>query len=348
MATLKELYTTLKSLRDMNLPVDDKLLKAADNLEEKIIKEEILPALSQIIEPQLSEIQRDLVLVVEYHPGEPLSVALSRKTKISEIIDAKTLTPKSSTPVSSTEKQIPIEPHDPTKHVENATKGLKVTFPDGTVIWHKQAIDTFISTLRKIGLNRVAEMGIKHGGGYDLVSKDKRPTVPGRIWQHECDGWYIYSNTSNSMKIEDLRKISNYFGMNLIIEEGKPGQTPVGVPVYDKNSFDAIPITQQNTNDTKGRDLRITVNGKVFESKNAIQTFIEALKYIGLNEVAKVGINCAGYNLVDTRERKDGGKRWQQQEGNKWVYVYFSNPTKAQYLFQIADCLKLNIKIEAI
>ena len=84
MATLKELYTTLKSLRDMNLPVDDKLLKAADNLEEKIIKEEILPALSQNIEPQLSEIQRDLVLVVEYHPGEPLSVALSRKTKISE------------------------------------------------------------------------------------------------------------------------------------------------------------------------------------------------------------------------------------------------------------------------
>ena len=39
MATLKELYTTLKSLRDMNLPVDEKLLKAADNLEEKIIKE---------------------------------------------------------------------------------------------------------------------------------------------------------------------------------------------------------------------------------------------------------------------------------------------------------------------
>ena len=38
MATLKELYTTLKSLRDMNLPVDDKLLKAADHLEEKIIK----------------------------------------------------------------------------------------------------------------------------------------------------------------------------------------------------------------------------------------------------------------------------------------------------------------------
>ena len=67
MTILKELYTTLKSLRDMNLHVDDKLLKAADNIEEKIIKEEILPALSQNIKPQLSEIQRELVIVVGYH-----------------------------------------------------------------------------------------------------------------------------------------------------------------------------------------------------------------------------------------------------------------------------------------
>ena len=348
MTKLEKLYSIIENSREVGVKLTKEVLQQVEELEEGIIKEEILPALSSDIAPRLEPIRRDLVLVVEYHPGEPISVALSRKAKISEIMGAKTLIPRSSTPVKSEEEPEATPTHEPTKHVENTTKGLKVTFPDGTVIWHKQAIDTFISTLKKIGLNRVAEMGIKHGGGYDLVSKDKRPTVPGRIWQHECDGWYIYSNTSNSMKIEDLRKISNYFGMNLIIEEGKPGQTPVGVPVYDKNTFDAIPITQQNTNDTKGRDLRITVNGKVFESKNAIQTFIEALKYIGLNEVAKVGINCAGYNLVDTRERKDGGKRWQQQEGDKWVYVYFSNPTKAQYLFQIADCLKLNIKIEAI
>ena len=153
---------------------------------------------------------------------------------------------------------------------------------------------------------------------------------------------------SNVIKIENLRRISDHFGLNLIIEEGKPGQTPVKVPSYDKNTTDAIPITPQNTNDTNGRDLRITVNGKVFQERNAIQTFIEALKYIGLDEVAKVGIICKGYNLVDTRQRVDGGQKWQQQEGNKWVYVYFSNPTKAKYLFQIADFLKLNIKIEAI
>lgn len=222
MATLKELYTTLKSLRDMNLPVDDKLLKAADNLEEKIIKEEILPALSQNIEPQLSEIQRDLVLVVEYHPGEPLSVALSRKTKISEIMGAKTLTPRSSTPVKSDEVPEVTTPHEPTKQIKNPTKGMKVTFPDGTVIWHRQAIDTFIESLRKIGLDRVARLNLKHGKGYHLVSKEKRPPVAGHIWQHECDGWFIYSNISNSQKIQDLQQISDHYHLGLIVEEGKP------------------------------------------------------------------------------------------------------------------------------
>lgn len=351
MATLKELYTTLKSLRDMNLPVDDKLLKAADNLEEKIIKEEILPALSQNIEPQLSEIQRDLVLVVEYHPGEPLSVALSRKTKISEIIDAKTLTPRSSTPVKSNLQAEEEEPHEPTKHVENATKGLRVIFSDGTVIWNSQAIVTFIETLRKIGLSRIPEIGIVHSG-YNLVSKEKREPVPGRIWQHESDGWYIYSNMSNSVKIEDLRTISNYYHLGLTIEEVKPSSenviNPTATIVQNSGLSDTILITPQNISDVKGRDMRITVNGRVFQERNAIQTFIEALKFIGLDEVAKVGIMCAGYNLVDTRQRLDGDKRWQQLEGSKWVYVYFSNETKANYLMQIADALKVNIKIEAI
>lgn len=122
-------------------------------------------------------------------------------------------------------------------------------------------------------------------------------------------------------------------------------QNPQPAPIQSPSR--AIQITSQNIQEVQGRDMRITVNGKVFQERNAIQTFIEALKFIGLDEVAKVGIMCSGYNLVDTRQRLDGGKRWQQQEGDKWVYVYFSNITKVNYLMQIADFLKMAIKIEA-
>ena len=186
MTKLEKLYSIIENSREVGVKLSKDVLQQVEELEEGIIKEEILPALGNDIAPRLEPIKRDLVLVVEYHPGEPISVALSRKTKISEIMGAKTLTPRS------------------------------------TVIWHRQAIDTFIDVLRKIGLERIPPLGIEHGNGYNLVSKDKRPTVPGRIWQHECDGWYVYSNISNSQKAEDLQRISDHYRLGLKIEEGKP------------------------------------------------------------------------------------------------------------------------------
>ena len=222
MTKLEKLYSIIENSRDLGVRLNKDVLQQVEELEEEIIKKEILPALSRDIAPRLNPIQRDLVLVVEYHPGEPISVALSRKAKISEMTGAKVLTPRSSTPVKSEEVPEEVAPHEPTKQVKNPTKGMKVTFPDGTVIWHRQAIDTFIDTLRKIGLERIPVLGIEHGRGFNLVSKEKRPPVAGHIWQHECDGWYIYSNISNGTKAEDLKRISDHYHLGLKIEEGKP------------------------------------------------------------------------------------------------------------------------------
>ena len=222
MSRLSDLYKAMETLRKEGLSLNEDLERQVNELEESIIKKEILPIVTQTIEPALKQVQREVVLVVEYHPGEPISVALSRKTKISEIMGAKTLIPRSSTPIKSVKEATKEEPHEPTKHIENTTKGMHVTFPDGTVIWHRAAIDTFINALRKIGLGRVHKVGIYHGGGYNVVSKEKRPPKPNAIWQHECDGWYIYSNISNSQKAEDLQRISDYYHLGLKIEEGKP------------------------------------------------------------------------------------------------------------------------------
>lgn len=221
MTKLEKLYSIIDNSRDVGVKLPKGVLQQVEELEEKIIKDEILPALSNDIAPQLEPIKRDLVLVVEYHPGEPISVALSRKTKISEIVDAKTLTEVNSRPVSSQQKADKQIPHVPTKRIENVTKGMKVTFPDGNVIWHRAAIDTFVETLREIGLERIPQVGIMHSG-YNLVGKVKRPVVPGRIWQHECDGWYVYSNMTNADKVADLKRISDYYHLGLKIEEKKP------------------------------------------------------------------------------------------------------------------------------
>ena len=220
MTTLERLYSIIENSREVGVKLNKDVLQQVEELEEGIIKDEILPSIANDIAPRLDPIKRDLILVVEYHPGDPIRVALSRKAKISEIGDAITLTQRISTPVKSDLKPISIV-HDPTKHIENPTKGMRVTFLDGTVIWNQSAIDTFINTLRKIGLERIPIIGIEHSG-YNLVSKIKRPLAPGRIWQHELDGWYIYSNISNSQKLDDLKRISDYYHLSLKIEEGKP------------------------------------------------------------------------------------------------------------------------------
>lgn len=228
MSRLSDLYNAMETLRRLGLHVNKELEREVSQAEEEIIKNEILPILKQRIEPALQEVQRELVLVVDYKPGQPISVALSRKVKIGEIADARPITtPHAPTdnigqPVAGKDAKRETPPdHEPTKKIANPTKGLRVTFADGTTVCMSKAIDTFKAVLRRIGLERVHGLHIPHNG-YNLVSRDQIPPVPGRIFQHELDGWYIYSNISNKNKKHDLQTISDRLHLNLIIEDGKP------------------------------------------------------------------------------------------------------------------------------
>lgn len=43
----------------------------------------------------------------------------------------------------------------------------------------------------------------------------------GRIWQHKVGEYYVYVNLSNQQKKDDLQKLSDMFGLGLVIEDGK-------------------------------------------------------------------------------------------------------------------------------
>lgn len=219
MTKLEKLYSIIENSRDLGVRLNKDVLQQVEELEENIIMEEILPALSSAIAPRLEPIKRDLVLVVEYHPGEPISVAPSRKTKISEIMGAKTLTESNSVPVNS--KDNVRVANVPTGITRSSSKGMRVTFPDGSVVWSRKAIVTFIEMLRKIGFEKVASVGIMHSG-YPLVGKHIRPNYDGNVWQHKTNGWYIYSKLSNETKIRDLKTISDYYHLGLKIDEVRP------------------------------------------------------------------------------------------------------------------------------
>lgn len=211
MTKLEKLYSIIENSREVGVKLSKDVLQQVEELEEGIIKEEILPALGNDIAPRLEPIKRDLVLVVEYHPGNPISVSLSRKTNIAELIDAKLL-----------EQDPQVEHRDGAKRrkpVErvNPKTILRVTFPDGTVIEDSKAKITFTKTIQKIGLMRVRNLGIAFCG-VPIVSNtlDKKY---GRAQVPVEGGLYVMTHSSTHDKKKQLDKIAKELGINLVIEE---------------------------------------------------------------------------------------------------------------------------------
>ena len=210
MSRLSDLYKAMETLRKEGVSTED-LEQKVGSLEEDIIKKEILPVVTQTIEPALKQVQRELVLVVNYHPGEPISVSLSRKANIAELLDAKLL-----------EHDPQVEHRDGTKRknpVEriNEKSVLRVTFPDGTVIEDKKAKMTFTKTIQKLGLMRVRNLGITFCG-VPIVSNtlDKKY---GKAQVPVEGGLYVMTHSSTHDKKKMLDKISTRLGVKLIVEE---------------------------------------------------------------------------------------------------------------------------------
>jgi len=89
MTKLEKLYSIIENSRDVGVKLPKGVLQQVEELEEEIIKKEILPVVTETIAPALKQVQRELVLVVDYNPNSPISVHLSRKTNITALLDAK-------------------------------------------------------------------------------------------------------------------------------------------------------------------------------------------------------------------------------------------------------------------
>jgi hypothetical protein len=210
MSRLSDLYKAMETLRKEGLSLNEDLEKQVSELEEDIIKKEILPVVTQTIEPALKQVQRELVLVVDYHPGEPISVSLSRKTNISELLDAKLL-----------EQDPQVEHRNGTKRrkpVERVNEKtiLRVTFPDGKVIQDKKAKITFTETIRRIGFMKVRNIGIAFCG-VPIVS-NTRDRKYGKAQVPVEGGFYVMAHSSTNDKKKQLDKISKELHLGLIVE----------------------------------------------------------------------------------------------------------------------------------
>ena len=206
-SNLETLYQFIESSKKLGIELPENILQQTAEMEEKLIREDVLPVLRDNIDPVLRQIKRQLILVVEYHPEEPISVRISRKRNLSDLSEATILTPDPVPDIKRRAAQIRVGKRKPNTH-------LRITMPDGTVIFNeKDATDTFCKVLQRIGLMRVRQLEIMPSG-INLVSTSKDENRQ----QRKVGEFYIFTNRSTKQKAEQLEEISDRLGLNLKIE----------------------------------------------------------------------------------------------------------------------------------
>ena len=207
MTKLQKLYSTIQNLKELGLELGNDLLKQTSELEQEIIKKEILPVVSEKIEPIINQIQRELGLVVDYVPNEPLSVRISRKRNFTEQMETIEIIPD-----PKIEHNIgTIKRNSPSK---SAKTNLRVTLPNGKVIENRFAYETLQEVVVLAGVEKVRTLGIVQCG-VPLVSN----TQDNFYNQKEIGkGLYLITHSSTGQKRQQIEKISEAFGLNLKVE----------------------------------------------------------------------------------------------------------------------------------
>ena len=218
MSRLSDLYKAMETLRKEGLPVTDDLEKKASELEEDIIKKEILPVLSKTIEPALQPVKRELVLVVDYVPGQPLSVHLSRKRNFTaELTDAKemVLDPEVTHRNRNSSSEGKIE--------RGPARDMSVVFPDGTVIAEKTAAETMVAVVQKIGVTQVRKVVEEYNLKFCKVPviSNRRDAKYGKSQRDLGGGWLLITHSNNPMKKAFIEKISDilHLGIKVILKD---------------------------------------------------------------------------------------------------------------------------------
>ena len=210
MTNLEKLYSIIVNSREMGVKLPEDVIQQVEELEENIIKEEILPALSSDIAPRLEPIKRDLVLVVEYHPREPISVALSRKAKISEIIDAKRL---------DIDPQVEHREYGKRKKqtgYRSPRTGLCVFRRNGTILQEKTAALTFARAIKEANLHRVRELGLKLCK-VPIVSTTRDKKYGSRQFEME-PGLFVMTHSDTQVKKKLLDRINKALHLGWKVE----------------------------------------------------------------------------------------------------------------------------------
>ncbi len=216
---------------------------------------------------------------------------------------------------------------------KSKTVTLRVIYPDGRVVQHPKATDTYVMVIEDNCPELINELGIIHAG-VNIVQRELDSKYEGA--QREIsEGWYVFTNTNTPKKRLDLIQISDALDLGLQVDLISVSTGEV-VEAEDKTS-------------SSRQTIKVTFpDGRVIQHNRVLKTLIEVVKYAGPENVRGLNIICCADNLI----LKNPAPRYVQPSkpvGEGWLCNTCSGTsTKYEQILQINKELGLGLKVELI
>ncbi len=209
-------------------------------------------------------------------------------------------------------------------------KLLRVTFPSGKVICYKSTTDTMVAVLKELGEDVISkiELELCH---LPIVSKEIYPKY--RKWMKPiCDDWYINTQSNSDSKFLELKSINDQLSLNLKLELG------ADLDAEDK------PDKEKRTK-SKDKLLVKFPDGQYFANNSTLDTFLEVVWEIGIDNIKRKDLSWGGNPLITTSKMFNNQV---QVDSQRWIIVPNSTRDKIKLLRVIGAMLHINMEISTI
>lgn len=214
---------------------------------------------------------------------------------------------------------------------------LRVTTPDGNVFCERKVSETLVAVIKYAGVDLVQEMNINVCANNMIIPEEEINPRYAAATKYVDKGLYANTCGDTPRKASIIKRISDSLHLDLIVEFISINGSPTE-------------YVQQPSNSNRQK-IKVTLpDGKVICHTTVLDTFIEVIRYAGVEKVRNLCINAIGNNLIVTKEQINPKYSVSTKlvEGNWYCTTNISTQRKAEILKQISDDLELNYEVELV
>ncbi len=195
MEDLKQAYAAIEMLEKLGLPVSKEQKDAVEKMERKCLMNEVIPHIQQEMQNMVEGFLNEFYIYVSYSKDNAVKLTL---------VDH-----------SSTKEE------DFTKSTSSKIRKfiIRVVFPDGRSICHKQVLNTLIDVVEFAGPENVMNLEIPSVTGNLISTEIVDHPVYSRSQKRLSTGHYIQTNSGTDRKFAQINTINKQLNLGLQVEK---------------------------------------------------------------------------------------------------------------------------------